>query len=288
MKPKILLCINFDHTLLLSADRTEYQSAHRYLQNLAQYPEILLAYLTDQSVGLIQSVLQDHQIPTPNFLIQTQELAIYEIKEHCWHLVQNGSSMKKDPKLAAIYYLIEKNSLDKNYVVFVGGDEEDLALFINGFKGVLICNAASEIKQKILDSLPEEKLENFYIARGSFLGLDGNYSAAILEGLAHFFPYTRAWMEVDTKSYQDGVALQSCAIYRSYKKEGSYLYIKNKEDFSQVPEKLIAILGKLNFVMELELHPSISLAQGNPQEIINIIREKGYFLQLPQSEYRTS
>ncbi|CAH9017646.1 YcgL domain-containing protein [Candidatus Nitrosacidococcus sp. I8] len=287
MKPKILLCINFDQTLLLDAELEKYQSAHKYLQNLAQYSEILLTYLTDQSVGLIQSTLEDHQIPTPNFLIQSEKLEICEIEDKHWNLVQDWGSTKEVNKVTAIQYLIEKNSLDKYQVVFVGGEEKDLALFTH-FKSVLVRNADLELQQEVLDSLPQGAEENFYIAWGSFLGLDGNYSAAILEGLAYFFPHTRAWMEVDPESYQDGVALQACAIYRSYKKEGSYLYIKKKEDFSQVPEKLMEILGKLNFVMELELHPNIPLAQGNPQEIINIIREKGYFLQIPQSEYRTS
>ena len=32
------------------------------------------------------------------------------------------------------------------------------------------------------------------MAKGDFLGMNGHYSAGILEGLVHFFPGTRAWM----------------------------------------------------------------------------------------------
>ena len=36
-----------------------------------------------------------------------------------------------------------------------------------------------------------------YLAHGGFLGMNGNYSAGILEGVAHYHPDTRLWMEDD-------------------------------------------------------------------------------------------
>jgi len=38
-------------------------------------------------------------------------------------------------------------------------------------------------------------LETLYLARGDFLGMNGNYAAGILEGCVHFFPETKAWIE---------------------------------------------------------------------------------------------
>ena len=38
-----------------------------------------------------------------------------------------------------------------------------------------------------------------YLAQGGFLGMNGNYSAGILEGIAHYYSYTRLWMEKDHK-----------------------------------------------------------------------------------------
>lgn len=37
----------------------------------------------------------------------------------------------------------------------------------------------------------------FYLARGEFLGMNGNYSAGIIEGVAHYHPRARLWMEQD-------------------------------------------------------------------------------------------
>ena len=36
--------------------------------------------------------------------------------------------------------------------------------------------------------------EALYLARGGCLGMNGNYSAGILEGIAHYHPEARVWM----------------------------------------------------------------------------------------------
>ena len=48
-----------------------------------------------------------------------------------------------------------------------------------------------------------------------------------------------------------------CAIYKSKKKPGSYLYIAKREDFSQVPEVLLSHFGKPELVMMFNLLGSI-------------------------------
>ncbi|MCK5647877.1 MAG: YcgL domain-containing protein, partial [Gammaproteobacteria bacterium] len=42
-------------------------------------------------------------------------------------------------------------------------------------------------------------------------------------------------------------------IYKSSKKQDSYLYIEQEDDFSRLPEILISALGKLDLVMTLDL-----------------------------------
>ena len=44
-----------------------------------------------------------------------------------------------------------------------------------------------------------------------------------------------------------------CAIYKSSKKEGAYLYIPKKDDFSQVPDALMQMFGKPTMVMMIKL-----------------------------------
>lgn len=190
---------------------------------------------------------------------------------------------KRANKLHAIRFLMERQHFDKRHTVFAGDSGNDLEVLISGLQAILVRNAQEEVRQEALHRLPSEHSQQLYLARGGFMGLDGYYSAGVLEGLAHFFPETRAWMEMGGEE-----AAQSCTIYRSRKKSDSYLYVEAQDDFSRVPEKLLEMLGKLEFVMRLELRSEIPLAQANTREVMKMLREKGYFLQLPSREYRRS
>ena len=44
-----------------------------------------------------------------------------------------------------------------------------------------------------------------------------------------------------------------CSIYKSSKKEGTYLYLPKKDDFSQVPDTLMQMFGKPVFVMMIKM-----------------------------------
>jgi uncharacterized protein YcgL (UPF0745 family) len=77
-----------------------------------------------------------------------------------------------------------------------------------------------------------------------------------------------------------------CAIYKSTRKQDTYLYLADKDRFSQVPEALLQMLGEPVHVMDLELSPSLKLAQDNVLEVMRSLREQGWFLQLPRQEYR--
>ncbi|KFI21630.1 YcgL domain-containing protein [Nitrosococcus oceani] len=195
---------------------------------------------------------------------------------------------KRANKLHAIRFLMERQHFDKSHTVFAGDSGNDLEVLASGLQAILVRNAQEEVRQEALRRLPPEHSQQLYLARGGFMGLNGYYSAGVLEGLAHFFPETRAWMETGREESAEEETAQSCAIYRSCKKNDSYLYVESQDDFSRVPGKLLEMLGKLEFVMRLELRPEISLAQANIREVMQMLREKGYFLQLSSREYRRS
>jgi sucrose-6-phosphatase len=194
---------------------------------------------------------------------------------------------KRANKLHAICFLMERKHFPKDRTVFAGDSGNDLEVLTSGLQAILVRNAQDEVREEALRRLPEKDRKQLYCARGSFMGLNGYYSAGVLEGLAHFFPETRAWMEENREGIASHEALtQPCAIYRSQKKTGSYLYVENEDDFSQVPTKLLEMLGELEFVMRLELHSGTPLAQAEVHEVMNLLRENGYFLQLSSREYK--
>jgi uncharacterized protein YcgL (UPF0745 family) len=72
-----------------------------------------------------------------------------------------------------------------------------------------------------------------------------------------------------------------CFVYKSLKKAELYLYLDKKDDFSSVPEALLQNVGRLEFVMELELTPERKLARENSEKVLVGLQEKGFFVQLP-------
>lgn len=75
-----------------------------------------------------------------------------------------------------------------------------------------------------------------------------------------------------------------CAIYKSNKKEGMYLYIEKRDHFDPLPEELKSIFGKPSFVMLFNLAGNKTLAHTDNQTVLNHIQEQGFYLQMPPKE----
>jgi len=71
-----------------------------------------------------------------------------------------------------------------------------------------------------------------------------------------------------------------CSIYKSSKKEGTYLYVPKKDDFSDVPESLKKVFGKPIFVMVVRLEGR-QLAQVDVEKVKQSLKDDGFFLQVP-------
>jgi HAD superfamily hydrolase (TIGR01484 family) len=98
-------------------------------------------------------------------------------------------------KLHAIRFLMKKLDFGEDAVVFSGDSGNDLNVLTSGLRSILVANAAEEVRRKALDALAKEnQTDRLYIAQGDFLGMNGNYSAGVLEGLVHFEPEARSWI----------------------------------------------------------------------------------------------
>ncbi len=73
----------------------------------------------------------------------------------------------------------------------------------------------------------------------------------------------------------------NCYIYRSNKQKGMYLYLDKKDNFSKVPESLLTLLGDMDFTFEFDLSKKRKLVKEEATEVMRIITENGYFLQMP-------
>ncbi|KXF81787.1 YcgL domain-containing protein [Enterovibrio coralii] len=74
-----------------------------------------------------------------------------------------------------------------------------------------------------------------------------------------------------------------CAIYKSSKKDSTYLYINRKDDFKDVPEQLLKTFGNPQFVMMVNLEKREKLAIANIESVREKLKQDGFYLQLPPS-----
>lgn len=74
------------------------------------------------------------------------------------------------------------------------------------------------------------------------------------------------------------------AVYKTAKKAGMYLYVAKKDDFSAVPEALMAQFGKPQLVMMLPVHKREVLAGVDKARLIEAMNEQGFYLQMPPKE----
>ncbi|KNE77266.1 YcgL domain-containing protein [Aggregatibacter actinomycetemcomitans] len=75
-----------------------------------------------------------------------------------------------------------------------------------------------------------------------------------------------------------------CAIYKSPKEAGMYLYIEKRNQFDGVPEALLKIFGKPIFVMLFNLAGEKPLENADKTEVLQNIKEKGFYLQTPKKD----
>ncbi|AVJ17979.1 YcgL domain-containing protein [Serratia rhizosphaerae] len=72
-----------------------------------------------------------------------------------------------------------------------------------------------------------------------------------------------------------------CVIYRSSKRDQTYLYVEKKDDFSRVPEDLLKSFGAPQFAMLLNLDERKRLANANIDKVREALKEEGFYLQVP-------
>jgi sucrose-6F-phosphate phosphohydrolase len=100
-------------------------------------------------------------------------------------------------KVHAVRFLIEKRGFPDKNCVFAGDSGNDLPALTSGLNAVLVKNSRDDVRQEAIETLDKKAMrEHLYQARGDFLGMNGNYCAGVLEGVAHFLPETLQWMKI--------------------------------------------------------------------------------------------
>ena len=72
-----------------------------------------------------------------------------------------------------------------------------------------------------------------------------------------------------------------CVIYKSSKKEQTYLFVEKRDDFSKVPDALMVTFGTPILVTLINLATKDKLGMADLSKVKQNLTEQGYYLQLP-------
>jgi uncharacterized protein YcgL (UPF0745 family) len=72
-----------------------------------------------------------------------------------------------------------------------------------------------------------------------------------------------------------------CTIYKSTKKDETYLYVDHKNDLKGLPAMLLNTFGTPILVTKMILTSEKKLARAEVEKVISEVMEKGFYLQLP-------
>jgi len=72
-----------------------------------------------------------------------------------------------------------------------------------------------------------------------------------------------------------------CVIYKSTKRDQTYLYVEKKDDFSRVPEALMKTFGQPQLAMILPLDGRKKLINADLEKVKEALTQQGYYLQMP-------
>ena len=98
-------------------------------------------------------------------------------------------------KCQAIEFLMGKLNYTYSETVFAGDSGNDICVLSSSVPSVLVANADTEVRQEAIKMAQLNHHQAcLYLAQGDFMGMNGNYSAGIVEGVIHYMPHLKNWL----------------------------------------------------------------------------------------------
>lgn len=72
-----------------------------------------------------------------------------------------------------------------------------------------------------------------------------------------------------------------CHVYRSSKRDDTYVYLRERDAFGLLPANIAATLGELQFVLEVALTPERKLAREDANVVRANLAARGFHIQFP-------
>jgi len=74
------------------------------------------------------------------------------------------------------------------------------------------------------------------------------------------------------------------SVFKSSRKADTYVFVRRGQDWEELPEGLRGIFGAPIHSMDLLLTPDRKLARTTGQQVLEAIKEKDFYLQMPEEQ----
>ncbi len=102
-------------------------------------------------------------------------------------------------KKHAIEFIMSEFNFSLDETIFAGDSGNDISVMVSPIHSILVANAKDDVKKMAIEQAHQnDTSHSLYLAKGDFFGMNGNYSAGILEGIVHYIPEVKNWMEENT------------------------------------------------------------------------------------------
>jgi hypothetical protein len=183
---------------------------------MATHPNMRIAYVSGRSRTQIEKAIAAYDLPEPDYAVGDSGASVYHLiggrwlnsalwQETCRRPSTDsgwGAVGGQTRQLQAIRFLMTQAHFDSSRTVFAGASRADVDTLSSGLPGVIVRNADAGIVNAVRVALLQRGLaQRFYVAKGGYLEMNGNYAAGVLEGLVHFLPQTGSWLEMAHASW---------------------------------------------------------------------------------------
>ena len=97
-------------------------------------------------------------------------------------------------KKHAIEFIMNEFNFSLDETIFAGDSGNDISVMASPIHSILVANATDDVKKMALEQAQlNDTADSLYLAKGDFFGMNGNYSAGILEGIVHYLPDVKYW-----------------------------------------------------------------------------------------------
>ncbi|MDC0661923.1 YcgL domain-containing protein [Marinobacter sp. SS21] len=77
---------------------------------------------------------------------------------------------------------------------------------------------------------------------------------------------------------------QFVSVFRSGKKDDTYIYVRRGQAWDELPEPLRTVFGEPVHAVDLILTPDRKLARTSGKAVLVALEEQGFYLQMPEEQ----